>query len=202
MSPKRKYEIMQSQLGTTYGLTIDEDGVFYYSKDFNKSFETFFTFSEIAEKKKIRYESGSRTNALWQLALYLLSTLCMILCAFGVQGLTNFLLSLLFGLIALVWQLGFTVKNVCIPITQGDDISFLFFFENKPNYKSGDRIVDAIYKARAANYREKYFRIIDSNPKEIELGRMEWLLSEQIISKPEYTMMVDLIEDSFNFEEE
>jgi len=202
MFPKRKYEILQTKLDTTYGLRIDEDGVFYYSKNLVKSFETYFSFNEIAEKKKVHYEKGYPNLALWSVIIPLL--LIAIYLKSGDRGLdwldAIIWIVIIFTYIYLV-DIFTLVKNVCIPISEGNRVKYLYFFENIPSKTTGYEIVESIYKARANNYRERYFRIVESNGKEMELGRMEWLLTEQIISKSEYALIVDLIEETFNLED-
>jgi len=202
MATKKKYDYIQKNLTTQYGLTVDEDGIFYYSQDLKKTVEVYFPFTEVAEKKKVRYETNNNTEPYMYIALGVVVAICLSLLRSGADNIfTN-----LIGFVALSYGIaGFwinRVKNVCIPIESGNSISYLFFFENKPNKESGDELVEKIYKARAVNYRERYFKIIESNDKDTEIGRMEWLFREQIISKPEYQMIVELINETFDYEEE
>jgi hypothetical protein len=202
MSTKQQYDVLQKRLGTTYGYKVDDDGVFYYSKDLKDSTEVYFSFNDIAEKKKVRYQTSSLMNSFWYIPLVVVVVFCFSLYRAGggtIISNTVGVLTFLFS-IASYWL--FKVKNVCIPIEQGAALSYLFFFENLPSKNAGDEIVETIYKARAINYRDRYFRIYESNDKDTEIGRMEWLFREQIISKAEYNMMVDLIKETFDYEEE
>ena len=202
MSTKQQYDFLQKRLGTTYGYKVDDDGVFYYSKDLKDSTEVYFSFNDIAEKKKVRYQTSSLMNSFWYIPLVVIVVFCFSLYRAGggtIISNTVGVLTFMFS-IASYWL--FKVKNVCIPIEQGAALSYLFFFENLPSKNAGDEIVETIYKARAINYRDRYFRIYESNDKDTEIGRMEWLFREQIISKAEYNMMVDLIKETFDYEEE
>jgi len=202
MSTKQQYDVLQKRLGTTYGYKIDDDGVFYYSKDLKDSTEVYFSFNDIAEKKKVRYQTSALMNSFWYIPIVVIVVFCFSLYRAGggtIISNTVGVLTFLFS-IASYWL--FKVKNVCIPIEQGAAISYLFFFDNAPSQNTGTDIVETIYKARAINYRDRYFRIYESNDKDTEIGRMEWLFREQIISKAEYNMMVDLIKETFDYEEE
>lgn len=202
MSTKQIYDIIQKRLGTVYGMKVDDEGVFYYSKDFKNSTELYFTFAEIAERKKVRFQTIYQMNTFWYIPMVVIVTVCFSISWTNGGTILSNLLGISTFIFALLSNWIFRVKNVCVPIEQGGSISYMYFFDNIPNKTSGDEIVEKIYKARAINYKDRYFRIYESNDKDTELGRMEWLFREKVISKPEYEMMVELINDTFNYEEE
>jgi hypothetical protein len=202
MSTKQNYDILQKGLSDTYGLKIDDEGVFYYSKDFKNSTELYFTFAEIAERKKVRFQTVTQMNAFWYIPMIIIVVICLSMAMSNGGTIITNLVGIATFIFALLSNWIFMVKNVCVPIEQGGSISYMYFFDNIPFKSSGDEIVEKIYKARAINYKDRYFRIYESNDKDTELGRMEWLFREKIISKAEYEMMVELINDAFNYEEE
>ena len=73
--------------------------------------------------------------------------------------------------------------------------SFMVLY-NKPTNIEAEEFMDELFEKRKQYYRQQYFHIDYESNKKIEIDRMKWLKSEDIITEGEYMVVIEEIEEN------
>lgn len=198
MDKDNSYDYVQKSWTVEYKVRIEEDGIKYYMKNLEDTLDVFIHFLEIEEKKRIRYQTTNTMDGYLYSGLLIVWIVTISLMIANRGNLITTIIGILsigFG-VAGFWI--YRVKEIGIPITNELSTEYINFFENKPKKEYGMEIINSIYKARAKYLKDHFFKIIDENSKEFEVGRMEWLFKEDVITKSEYEFMIELINNTMD----
>jgi hypothetical protein len=175
--------------------TFEESGVEIEFKDSEGEFSLFIDFDKILPRKNIRIFSKQKKRVL---------RIGLILAALTfVRGLTavNTNRNMTFAVIAMALIIAaitygyyyFTqLKYYAIALDDNKRFQVLY---NKPSHEAVVNFIDELYERRKVNYRNKYFFIEYENDRKKEIDKMNWLLSENIITENEFNVVIDEINE-------
>ncbi len=191
-------QFYQKILFTKKKFSFKENGIDIDLKDNDGDFSLFIHFDRILSRNNIRISTKKRKRVL-QIGL-LFAGLTFLRGITAINSDINAMFAaiatslIIAGIVYLYYYLT-TVKYYSIPLE--DNKVFQVFF-NKPSKEEASAFIDEIYERRKTYYRDNYFFIDYENEKKKELSRMNWLLSENIISENEYNVVVDEINENID----
>lgn len=189
-------EIDQSKFFTKIKLELKEDGIQSYLKEFGAEYDKFIPYRKIEPKNKCRTYTETFPK-IYQIGLGL--------CA--ITALKYLFSNKESGVLIIATTIGFGIGLLCLAsyfiikikylVIELEDETQLLIIDNKPNKEEAKNFLNAVFEHRKENYRKNYFYINYDNDKEDEIGKMNWLKSEEIITNNEYQVVLEEIEDKF-----
>ncbi len=188
----------QGKLFIKKGYTFKEDGLDFYSKDYDGEFTKFIHFNEIEPRNKCRIYTekypkilqGGLLLAVAALLRGLLTNDIDLKKSLIITGIVAF-----FGLVTILAYFIFRIKYFLIEL---EDETQIFVLLDSPSKQKMEEFIDELFKRRRTYYREQYFYINYESERQKELDKMKWLRNEDIISENEFLVVVDEINESLS----
>lgn len=186
----------QRKLFVKKNFIFKDEGVEMFTKDIDGEYSRFIHYNSMEPRSKTRIytemfprilQSGTVICALSIIKGFLLSgndiqkNIITVLVGLGFGGLTI---------------LSYYLIRIKYYLIELDDETQMFIIYNKPSLQKMQEFIDEVYERRKQFYRKEYFYVNYKSTIENEIGRMDWLRSENIISENEYNVIVDEINDN------
>lgn len=191
-------EFKQRQLFVRKKFTFKDDGVEMYTREFGGDETTMLIqYKDMEPRNHTRIYTEKYPKILQSGFILLVISLVNGLLSSGANVQRVAIISSLSAVFGILTVLAYYVLKVKYLLVELENETQMFIILNKPSKAKMNEFVDELYERRKNNYRENYFYINYDNEKEKELGKMNWLLGEGIISQGEYDVVVDEINEKF-----
>ena len=186
-------ELKQQKFLLEKHFLIKRGGIECRTKDLRSDQSEFISFADFEERAKAKEYTS-------KFPIIFFTGLCFVLLGLARAALLldeNYAKSILAGGITMLLGIGILAVYRWVQIkyflVQLEDNKQLYMLLDKPNKADFNDFVHVMYEARRRNYREHYFYINEESDKKTELGRMKWLLNENIITEEEYENITEEI---------
>jgi len=189
---KNPLELKQQYLGESRQFFLEPNRIRLITKNLNGENEYYIGYESISTTTRTITQQNGRV--------------LLIAIAFGFFTLIGLILdfitihseftgvAILFGSAALVFFCLHLYQKRRYFIVDLNNKKSILFIANKPSPEQLASFIKSLYEQRRNFYRKKYFIVDSDDEPEEQLGRLKWLLSQEVISEAEFQEMKALID--------